>query len=66
MSTRAAFHPRRRYSVIEDFDGLHVVPTLSVIRRGETLVWSASLAECGEFVAAYLAEIAAGNVADAH
>ena len=58
-----AFDPRRRYSVIEDFDGLHVIPTYRVIRRGETLLCSASLRECGDFVAAYLAKIAAGEVA---
>ena len=58
-----AFDPRRRYSVIEDFDGLHIVPMYRVIRRGETLLLSASLLECGNFVAAYLREIAAGDVA---
>ena len=66
MSGRAAFDPRRRYIVIEDFDGLHVVPTCRVIRRGETLLCSAGLADCGWFVAAYLVEIGAGNVAEAH
>lgn len=63
MSGRMAFDPRRRYSVIEDFDGLHVVPMYRVIRRGETLLLSGSLLECGNFVAAYLGKIAAGDAA---
>jgi hypothetical protein len=63
MSGRAAFDPRRRYNVIEDFDGLHVVPMYRVIQRGETLLLSASLLECGHFVAAYLGKIAAGDIA---
>lgn len=57
------FDPRRRYSVIKDFDGLHVVPTYRVIHRGETLLSSATLLECGNFVAAYLAKIGASDVA---
>jgi hypothetical protein len=65
MSGRMRFDPRRRYSVIEDFDGLHIVPTYRVIQRGETLLCSASLVECGNFVAAYLARIAARTVAQA-
>jgi hypothetical protein len=60
-----AFDPRRRYSVIQDYDGLHVVPTYRVIQRGETLLCSASLVECGKFVADYLAKIAARDVAEA-
>ena len=59
-----ALDPQRHYSVVEDFDGLHIVPTYRVIRGGETLLCSASLAACGNFVAAYLAHIAAGE--DAH
>lgn len=63
MSPRAAmaFDPQRHYSVVEDFDGLHVIPMYRVIRRSETLLCSASLAACGNFVAAYLARIAAGE-----
>lgn len=60
MTPRAmAFDPQRHYSVVEDFDGLHVIPTYRVIRHGETLLCSADLAACGHFVAAYLAQIAA-------
>jgi hypothetical protein len=55
------FDPERHYSVVEDYDGLHVVPTYHVIRRGETLLFCASLVACGNFVAAYLAKIAAGH-----
>jgi len=63
VSPRAgmAFDPQRHYSVVEDFDGLHVVPMYRVIRASETLLCNASLAACGAFVAAYLAQIAAGR-----
>ena len=63
MSPRAgmAFDPQRHYSVVEDFDGLHVVPMYRVIRRSETLLCNASLAACGHFVAANLEQIAAGE-----
>ena len=60
-----AFDPQRHYSVVEDFDGLHVIPTYRVIRRGETLLCSASLAACGRFIDAYLTAIAAGHDARA-
>jgi hypothetical protein len=43
-----------------------VVPTYRVIRRGETLLYSATLRECGNFVAAYLAKIGASDVAVTH
>ena len=53
------FDPQHHYSVVEDFDGLHIIPTYRVIRRGETLLCSAELAACGHFAAAYLTQIAA-------
>jgi hypothetical protein len=63
MSAAKALDPQRRYSVVQDFDGLHIVPTYRIIRRGETLLCGASLLDCGNFVAAYVAKIAAGDVA---
>jgi hypothetical protein len=56
-----AFDPQHHYSVVEDFDGLHVIPMYRVIRRSETLLCNASLASCGAFVAAYLEQIASGQ-----
>lgn len=56
-----AFDPQHHYSVVEDLDGLHVIPTYRVIPRGATLLWSASLLSCGNFVATYLARIASGE-----
>lgn len=55
------FDPQRHYRVVEDFDGLHIVPTYRVIRGGETLLFNAGLVVCGNFVAAYLGRIAAGQ-----
>jgi len=55
-----ALDPKRHYSVVEDLDGLHIIPTYRVIPRGATLLWSASLLPCGNFVATYLAQIASG------
>jgi hypothetical protein len=59
-----SFDPQRLYSVIEDSDGLHVVPMYRIITGGNTLLCSFSLISCGVFVAAYLTEISAGK--DAH
>lgn len=56
-----ALDPQRHYSVVEDFDGLHIVPTYRVIRGGERLLFNAGLVACGNFVAAYLERIAAGQ-----
>lgn len=59
-----AYDRQRLYSVVEDFDSLHVVPMYRVIARGQTLLCNGSLSSCGHFVAAYLAQIAAGADAD--
>jgi hypothetical protein len=59
VSAAKALDPQRRYSVVQDFDGLHIVPTYRIIQHGETLLCGASLLECGDFVAAYLAKSAA-------
>jgi hypothetical protein len=55
------FDAGRLYSVVEDSDGLHIVPPYRFIRGGKTLLSCASLAACGEFVAAHLAQIPAGE-----
>ena len=54
----------RLYQVVEDFDGLHIVPTYRVISNGTVLLQGFSLMSCAVFAATYISQLAAGK--DSH
>ena len=51
----------RVYQVVEDFDGLHIVPTYRVITGGTVLLQGFSLLACAVFSATYITQITAGR-----
>jgi hypothetical protein len=53
--------PDRLYQVVEDFDGLHIVPTYRVISDGTVLLQGFSLLSCAVFAATYISQLAAGK-----
>jgi hypothetical protein len=56
-----ALHTEGRFNVVEDFDGLHIVPTYRVMSGGAVIMCTAKLMACGVFVATYVSQLVAGK-----
>jgi hypothetical protein len=56
-----AYNLQGAYNVVEDFDGLHIVPSYRILEGGEILLCTAPLRSCAVFVGTYIRQIAAGQ-----
>ncbi len=49
------------FNVVEDLDGLHIVPSYRAMPGGAVILCTSSLMACGVFAATYVSQIVAGK-----